>query len=145
MLPGAHVLDLFAGTGVLGIEALSSGARAVEFVEMHSSAAQSLREQLQRLKIADRAQLRQASALDALPQLCGGYDVVFLDPPYALDLWSTCLEQIVTRRLLAPTGLVYVEWPEACSFGVPAALQWRKREQAGSVGFGLLEYGANSR
>lgn len=139
-LPGMRVLDLFAGSGALGIEALSLGAKDVLFVEAHNAAAQSLREQLSRLKVSDHAavQVLNASAPQVLHTLDGAFDLIFLDPPYALDLWAPCLGVIAQRKLLRENGLIYLEWPEPGSAPAMTGWSWHRRTRAGAVGFGLL-------
>ncbi|MDF1503951.1 RsmD family RNA methyltransferase [Roseisolibacter sp. H3M3-2] len=95
-VPGARVLDLFAGTGALGLEALSRGAAAADFVETRASSLRALRENVGRLRLRDRTRVFAEDALpfaQALP--AGVYDVAFLDPPYesrmldrVLDAWN---------------------------------------------------------
>ena len=82
-LRGARVLDLFAGTGALGLEALSRGAATAEFVEVHRLALASLKANVKTLKLEDRATIRRADALKFAERLHPGqYDVAFADPPY---------------------------------------------------------------
>lgn len=138
-LPGTRVLDLFAGSGALGVEALSLGAREVDFVEADGAAAQSLREQLQRLRVQDRAKVRCGRAPAVLQMLQGPYQLILLDPPYAADLWTSCLAAIDRHRLLHPDGLIYVEWPYPGPEPVPAGWSWHRRTRASAVNFGLLQ------
>lgn len=85
-LPGASVLDLFAGSGALGIEALSRGARSAEFVESDPRSLAVLRANIEQLGAADRATVTRADALRFAASLpLDAYDVVFADPPYATD------------------------------------------------------------
>lgn len=110
---GAGVLDLFAGTGALGIEALSRGAGRAVFVERDAAAVRVLRENLTALSLpAERAQVRRGDALAALRaarERQETYDLVFIDPPYdrAEDLGPRLTELL--PALLAPSALVAVE------------------------------------
>lgn len=107
-LPGARCLDLFAGSGVLGLEAASRGAGEVVLVENHIACVKALQRSIELL---DAVQVRLVKA-DALPWLAGAqdpFDVVFLDPPYASDLLSRALVRLAERALLAPGALLFME------------------------------------
>ncbi|MCL5270667.1 MAG: 16S rRNA (guanine(966)-N(2))-methyltransferase RsmD [bacterium] len=99
-IPGAAVLDAFAGSGALGLEALSRGAARADFVEQSASALAALRANVARLDWADRAHIYARDALAFLnrpePPAGESYDLIFLDPPYGHDL---CAESL--RRLAA--------------------------------------------
>ena len=85
-LRGARVLDLFAGTGALGLEALSRGARSADFVELHRLALASLKANVKALEVDDRTAIHQADALRFAERLHSGqFDVAFADPPYGGD------------------------------------------------------------
>jgi len=94
-LPGASVLDLFAGTGALGIEALSRGAGSVEFVESDARAYRTLRRNLEALALGERARARRGDVFRRLPDIdVRGFDVALADPPYEsgaarrlVDVW----------------------------------------------------------
>jgi 16S rRNA (guanine966-N2)-methyltransferase len=84
---GARALDLFAGSGALGLEALSRGAVSADFVENHRTSLAALNANIKALKVGDRTTVHRADALRFAEQLQPGqYDVVFADPPYAGDL-----------------------------------------------------------
>lgn len=102
---GARFLDLFAGSGGIGIEALSRGADRAVFVENDRRAAACIRENLAFTKLADRGELLQMDVMAALGRLSGGrpFDLVFIDPPYH-EGWE---EQVLTR--LREMGLVHKE------------------------------------
>jgi 16S rRNA (guanine966-N2)-methyltransferase len=135
MIEGAQVLDLFAGTGALGIEALSRGAAQVDFVELDATLARKIATELQRLKVAARAQVLTESALAVLGRQKNSFDVIFLDPPFALHVWSECLAVISGSTLLKPHGVVYVEAP--LDWQMPPGWQAYKHARAAAVQFGL--------
>lgn len=105
-LAGARVLDLFAGTGQLGIEALSRGAAEAVFVDSSAAAARLVKENLAACGFA--ARVLQGDALSALPHL-GKFDVVFLDPPYDAGLLEKALETAENVDLLADGGIIVCE------------------------------------
>ncbi|HET7126370.1 MAG TPA: 16S rRNA (guanine(966)-N(2))-methyltransferase RsmD [Lysobacter sp.] len=112
VLPGARVLDLFAGSGALGLEALSRGAREALLVERDAKLAESLRQTIARLNAQDQAQVVVADALALLrAPLHGRFDIVFLDPPFAADLWPAAFAAL--PPWLADEARVYVESPAA--------------------------------
>ncbi|MBA2627069.1 MAG: 16S rRNA (guanine(966)-N(2))-methyltransferase RsmD [Gemmatimonadales bacterium] len=83
---GARVLDLFAGSGALGLEALSRGAVSAEFVEMHDKSLRALRANIGALGVGNAAAVRRGDAERFAERLeAGAYDIVFADPPYAID------------------------------------------------------------
>lgn len=103
-IEGSIFVDLFAGTGAIGIEALSRGATSVCFVESSRKAAQIIRANLESLGITECAEVLEQSAADGLRQLAGSDlhpDVIFLDPPYRM---KGAYEQIL--RLIAQTGIL---------------------------------------
>lgn len=137
-LAGARCLDLYAGSGALGIEALSRGAAWVELVESERDLADNLREQLTRLQVADRSQVR-AMPCDAFLRDAPAqpFAVVFLDPPYAAEVWSRGLTALTAAAWLRPGALVYLEWPHPERPKLPEAMTWWREARAGAVGYGL--------
>jgi 16S rRNA (guanine966-N2)-methyltransferase len=105
---GACCLDLFAGSGALGFEALSRGAKQVVMVEKHPAAANALRQNSQLLH-ATGAQLINDDALRYLQRATERFDVIFLDPPFRQDFLPKVLNLINTRGLLNTDGLIYLE------------------------------------
>ena len=104
-LDRARVLDLFSGSGVVGLEALSRGALAVLFVDDSLRAVKTLQENAAQL--GEKIETRKLSLPAGLARLSGSYDLVFADPPYVFGDYETLLAGIV--RLLAPDGEVVVE------------------------------------
>lgn len=93
-LPNARVLDLFAGSGALGLEALSRGAAHADFVEQAAPSLRALRENIASLGAADRSGVRRADALRMIARLePGAYDVAFADPPYGLGFSAAVAER----------------------------------------------------
>ncbi|MBQ4854417.1 16S rRNA (guanine(966)-N(2))-methyltransferase RsmD [Rhodanobacter sp. B2A1Ga4] len=136
VIDGARCLDLCAGTGALGIEALSRGAASVQFVERDARAAQALRANLARLK----TEAGQLAVLDAGLFLQGAahpYDLVFLDPPFALELWPALARQLEQGGWLAARGWIYVESPRGLAPALPPNWQLHREGQAGEVRFAL--------
>ena len=109
-LPGARVLDLFAGTGALGLEAVSRGAREALLVERDPKLADSLQATVARLKAETQATVVRADALAFLrAPLHGRFDVVFVDPPFAGNLWSAVVAAL--PPWLSPQAWLYLESP----------------------------------
>ena len=94
------MLDLFAGSGALGIEALSRGAAHATFVDASSAAVAAVRRNLAALGLADRATVHRGDALAFLRDRPASYDVVLLDPPYAFDGWEELLSEVDASTLV---------------------------------------------
>jgi len=107
-LEDARVVDLYAGTGSLGIEALSRGAAHADFVEMDRRQVQVIRENLRDTKLADRATVHQGDVRQVIERLPGNYDFVLMDPPYTQPFPAEVVERIGTLGLLAPGGMAVV-------------------------------------
>ena len=110
-IEGRTVLDLFAGTGQLGIEALSRGARHADFVDQSRSAAALVRENLALCRLEDRGTVHQGDALAFLAAARQGYDLIFLDPPYGTGLLQKALEAVQRFDLLREGGILVCESP----------------------------------
>ena len=111
-LPDARVLDLFAGAGGVGLEALSRGARMATFVERDFRAVSALRQNLAVLGVRGRALVLQADVARALERLAADgerFDVIFLDPPYEADLVDATLEQLGDGALLTAESIVVAQ------------------------------------
>ena len=109
---GSRVLDLFAGTGQLGIEALSRGAAAAVFVEQRRDAAALVRDNLRLTGLADRARVVNGEALAYLASAGERFDSMFLDPPYAAGLWKPVLEAVSRFDILSDHGIIICESPQ---------------------------------
>jgi 16S rRNA (guanine966-N2)-methyltransferase len=105
-----HVLDIFAGSGALGLEALSRGARHVDFVEQDSEAIRTIRANLQTTGFLEQSTLHQQPSSTALASIRGPIDAVFLDPPYQNQaLLEAALGAIARSDFLKPSSVVVVE------------------------------------
>ena len=140
---GARVLDLFAGTGALGIEALSRGAASVTFVEGDRRAVETIRRNLEKTRLAGpSATVHGAEVFTALTRGLGfsrPFDLVFADPPYAAkttradDLGARLLVDATLPTLLAPDGLLVLE--KAPGRSLPEEMSWgvvRQRRYGGT-------------
>jgi 16S rRNA (guanine966-N2)-methyltransferase len=131
VIDGSRCLDLFAGTGALGLEAASRGAREVVLVERDRRAAAALRDNVTRLK-AEGCRVVESDALAFLAGIAQPFDVAFVDPPYADDAWAAAALAL-ERGWLAPQAFVYLESPADVAPAVPAGwLAWREL-RAGAV------------
>ncbi|MDY1547094.1 16S rRNA (guanine(966)-N(2))-methyltransferase RsmD [Luteibacter sahnii] len=135
VIEGSRCLDLYAGTGALGIEALSRGAAMLTFVEREQALVAALKANLTRLKV-------QASVVadDAARWLKGGgkpFDVVFIDPPFADGAWDTAATLLEEGGWLSASAWIYVESPRAAVLRLPASWQPHRQGQAGEVAYTL--------
>ncbi len=111
-LPGSHFLDLFAGTGAVGIEALSRGASFCVFVDQNYQCAELIRENLQRLNLVDKTQVlakKVSSAINILQEQGQKFDLIFIGAPYATDFAARTVEQLASSSLLRENSIVIAE------------------------------------
>jgi 16S rRNA (guanine966-N2)-methyltransferase len=111
-VPGARVVDLFAGTGALGLEALSRGAKSAVFVEEHPASLTVLRRNVANLGLADRAEILPMSVKAGLRKLAARqavFDLAFLDPPYGGGLAPAALIDLAGAGILSPAARVVAE------------------------------------
>jgi len=141
VIGGARCLDLYAGTGALGIEAISRGASACTFVESDRALARDLAANLARLKV-ETARVIEADALATLAGRAEAFDIVFLDPPFGGDLWDASAERLETRGWLAPNAWIYVESPADAALALPPTWTLHREGQAGAVRFALYRRAA---
>ncbi|MEQ6249250.1 16S rRNA (guanine(966)-N(2))-methyltransferase RsmD [Sulfitobacter sp. HNIBRBA3233] len=116
-ISGARVLDLFAGTGALGLEALSRGAQEALFVENGRVGQRLVRENIARLRVEDRARLMRNDATSLVAWPGGRFDLVFLDPPYGKGMGQRALEAVRAGGWLLPGALVV--WEESAAMDAP--------------------------
>ena len=106
---GRRVLDLFAGTGQLGIEALSRGAEGCVFVDASKEAARIIKENVSLTGFADRARVTQGDAMSFLTSCREKFGLAFLDPPYASDLLDQALERMAAIDIMTENGIIVCE------------------------------------
>jgi 16S rRNA (guanine(966)-N(2))-methyltransferase RsmD len=143
-------LDLFAGSGALGFEAASRGARSVTMIDSHPAVIRQLEQNRTKLK-ADNIQLLRADAVAIARDLAlrgQRYDIIFLDPPYQQDFLAQTLP--LAKKLLKEGGLVYAESGVALPFGEDEKPEWLdgwecvRADKAGMVHYSLLKLHENS-
>ena len=108
-IPEATCLDLFAGSGAFGIEALSRGAKCVDFVDNHPKVIASIQQSLEQLEAEEAGHAYVRQLPHDLRQLKKQYDVIFVDPPYNTPLLQQTLDYLKNSELLAPHSVVYFE------------------------------------
>jgi 16S rRNA (guanine966-N2)-methyltransferase len=137
VVEGRRCLDLFAGSGALGLEALSRGAAAVTFIESDRVTADRLRETVSTLA-PGRAVVLQADALRWLEGPQQGFDLAFLDPPFETGLLAAALGKLDTGGWLTPDAYVYLEAPAKDGPPpLPAGWLLHRSGRAGAVGYHL--------
>ena len=110
-IPNAVVLDLFGGTGQLGIEALSRGAKSAVFVDAGDPACKLIKENLRRTKLEGQGKVVRSDYLQYLRTCHDKFDIIFLDPPYAENLLESAIAHIAKFDILAPHGIMAAEHP----------------------------------
>lgn len=140
IIPGSHCLDLFAGSGVLGFEALSRGADKLVFVDESAQVIAQIKQNQQLLK-CENTTVYCMQADVYLKQTTEKFDIIFLDPPFQLDIIPQLCELLIKHNLLKENGFVYIE--TAAKFDVNSIPHpWKiiKQNKAGKVHFALLTY-----
>jgi len=140
-VPGAHCLDLFAGSGALGFEAASRGAASVIMLETQSQAAKILRENIQTLK-AEQVQLLQTDAmswLNSMTEPVRRFDVVFIDPPFNSEYLVQACELLEAQECLSEHACIYLEMNRKQDLPrLPQSWTVVREKKAGQVGYYLV-------
>jgi 16S rRNA (guanine966-N2)-methyltransferase len=136
-LAGARCLDLFAGSGALGMEALSRGAAHCDFVERDHKAAAALNDHLDSLGARQRGRVYSEDAAQFLSGENGPYDIVFLDPPFAIDQLTQTCDALLASTALTDQTLVYVEHSARQSPTLPAVWSQLRAKRSGEVMYTL--------
>jgi 16S rRNA (guanine966-N2)-methyltransferase len=138
-IQGARCLDVFAGSGALGVEALSRGAAASVMIERDAKAAVQLRTNLDLLK-ADKGQVINADALSLLQR--GNQDepfhIVFVDPPFKLDFWQAVIDSLEAGNWLADDATIYIESRRDVNYQAPLNWQLHRDKHTGQVSYRLF-------
>ncbi len=139
IIHGARCLDLFAGSGALGLEALSRGAASVVLLDRDPRVISTLRNHLQTLK-AEGAAVMQQNALDYLRGAPTAFDIIFLDPPFRQGLLEPVLDQLSTGGWLAPGARIYIEQEsEQPMTPLPEGWELLRELKAGQVACRLVQ------
>lgn len=138
VIAGTRCLDLFAGSGALGMEALSRGASHCTFCETGPRQVSLIKAGLLALK-ARAYDVVMMDGLYYLTQTWHRYHVVFLDPPFGGDLLQRALGEL-PKVLVPENNRIYLEWPEVKKPELPPGYSWLREKQAGQVCFGLISY-----
>ena len=134
---GSRFLDLYSGSGAIGIEALSRGAGRVVFVDSSGVAACSLRQNLMKTKLEHCAEVLCMDAFEALQRMKGHFDFIFFDPPYKEGV-TKILEQICQAKILSDDGLIIAETDARHIDNIPSSLYLMDMRRYGRVGFFIL-------
>ncbi len=139
-IPDSRCLDLFTGAGALGLEALSRGAAEVVMIDKHPVVARQLRSHLKTLN-CERGRVVEADALtwlaDAIPLQNKPFDVIFIDPPFQMQLWQGTMAALENSGLMAAETAIYLETPRQAPLQVPAYWYLHREKQAGQISFRL--------
>lgn len=135
-LAGAHCLDLYAGSGALGLEALSRGAESVTFVERDTAIAKVLNTTLAEFECSEGLVVNQAAA-EFLRTTDTPYDLIFLDPPFDSAELTAAID-IIHRRKLA-RGFIYIETGSGKDLGLPPGWSVHRQKKAGDVSYCLVD------
>ena len=132
-------LDLFAGSGALGIELMSRGGKDCVFVDSSPDAIKVVGANVARARISDKVSIVREDALSYIQRTDKKFDIIFLDPPYASGLYRNVLDIIGKRQLLNPGGLVVCECSNDGSFACPDGYIALKDKSYGKVRLLVLE------
>ena len=142
-IAGTRCLDLFAGSGALGLEALSRGASEAVFVEQVPAAARVLQEQLVRLGGESKGRVFEMGAARYLRTPARAFDIAFLDPPFGTNALAEYVPMLDAGNWIAPGGLVYLENERNAGIpALPAHWELLKSKSAGEVGYHLARVNA---
>ncbi len=134
----AVVLDLFAGSGSLGIEALSRGAESAVFVENHRAAGEIIQKNLADTRLLEKAKLYRGDALAFLESTRETFTLIFLDPPYDGGFYAPVLSKIAERGLLSPEGVLVLERRAEAQIEVPENFEIVKDRKYGKTAISVL-------
>ena len=138
VIDGATCVDLFAGSGALGFEALSRGAASVSFVETGRRQTDAIKQAAAKLGAVARCDVVASDALAWLSNSRTQFDVAFVDPPYDAGLWKPVL--LALQPALKQENRVYVEWPKSVTPVWPEGWQVLREKTAGQVSYALATY-----
>lgn len=139
-MTNSHCLDLFAGSGALGLEALSRGADSIVMVEQNQTAVNAIHENLATLNAGNKCQVVKDDALAYLRRTPEKpFDIVFLDPPFDQSLLQPCIELLEQPGWLAKSALIYIEVNKTLTrLPIPDSWQIHRSKIAGQVSYNLV-------
>ena len=108
-LTDAKILDTCAGSGALGFEAVSRGAKTATLIEPNLAQAQMLKQNAKLLRLSDKLTIVSTDAISALNTMHDTFDIIFIDPPYALNLWQPILKNLLDNALIHTDSKIYLE------------------------------------
>ena len=137
-IAGSHCLDLFAGSGALGFESISRGAKFTSFVDIDPQVTEILHQQLIQLQSSDG----EAICMDGLKYLenCEKkFDIIYIDPPFSMFNLEDVLDNLKASKVVKPGGLVYVESAlNELPQNLPIDWKWKRQSKASQVEYGLI-------
>ena len=136
-----HCLDLFSGTGALGLEALSRGAKKVTFVEKNKDYLQKIKKVYLEMSQKEDCDFYCAECLEWVQNNSSKakYDLIFIDPPFNKNLIDTLLSNILRRELLSERGKIYFEFEKKLDLEIPESLSLKKKKSLGKKSYVLAE------
>jgi 16S rRNA (guanine966-N2)-methyltransferase len=137
-IQGARCLDLFAGSGALGLEALSRGAARCDFIDSSAASLRQIGLHLDALQAGNSGFCHPGSALEFLATTADQWDIAFVDPPFGADLVTSSCAQLDRPGLLAPPAMVYVETGKREQPEFPESWQLHREKRAGDVCYRLF-------
>ncbi len=141
-LMDAIVLDLFSGSGALGLECLSRAAKKAVFVDNSQEAISCIKSNISSAKFTDKSSVFKSDFCEFLKNCNEKFDLIFLDPPYSKNFYKTALDLICEKSLLNDNGFIIVEWDSAIGFqNEISALEAYKEKRYGKVGITILKWG----
>lgn len=138
VVAGSVCIDCFAGSGALGFEAASRGAKKVTLIDPNPVAVRQLKQNKEKLE-AENIEIITSSAVDYFQEDKHEADLVLLDPPFASGLLQATLKIITDKNILKTSGFIYLEYPENNQPELPLGWKWYRQKKTGEVGYGLLE------
>lgn len=143
-IEGRRVLDLFAGTGQLGIECLSRGAASAVFVERRADAVKLVKDNLKTTELTDRARVVSGDSMEYLKNLREKFDLILLDPPYEAGLLEPAIAHIARFDILTPHGIIVAEHPvEKALPALAAPYRLHKSYRYGKIGLTVYRRSGN--
>lgn len=136
---GAKCLDMFAGSGALGIEALSRGAAHVTFIEQEKTVAEQLNNNLVTLREADKAEVVMGNAYSHEFDNAEAYNIVFIDPPFGKEMVEKSINILLSSKILSPNALIYIETAHSDEYAVPSCFSLVKQIKTSQVFAALFE------